>query len=46
VAASLLTAACRMLKTGTFCQDLGAHDFDNRSEEKHLQRLVQRIQNL
>lgn len=46
VAASILTAAYHMLKNGTFYQDLGAQYFDNRAKEKHLQRLVQRIQNL
>ena len=46
VAASMLTATYHMLNNGTFYQDLGAQYFDNRAKEKHLLRLVQRIQNL
>ena len=33
VAASLLTAACRMLKGGTACRELGPEHFDRRAKE-------------
>jgi transposase len=46
VAASMLTAAYHMLKDGTLYQDLGANHFDNRAKEKHVLRLVNRLQNL
>jgi hypothetical protein len=44
VAASLLTAACRMLKGGTACRELGPEHFDRRAKEsqawRHLRRLA------
>jgi transposase len=46
VAASILTAAYHMLKNGTVYQDLGATYFANRSKDKHVLRLVNRLQNL
>jgi transposase len=46
VAASMLTAAYHMVKNGTFYEDLGPDHFDRRAKQKHVLRLVQRIQNL
>jgi len=46
VAASILTAAYHMLKDGTLYQDLGPNHFGNRAKEKHVLRLVHRLQNL
>ena len=46
VAASILTAAYHMLKTGTLYADLGAAYFDGRAKAKQAQRLVGRLQNL
>jgi hypothetical protein len=46
VAASILTAAYRMLKNGTLYQDLGANHFDNRAKGKQTLRLVNRLRNL
>jgi hypothetical protein len=42
VVASILTAACHMLKNGTAYQDLGASYFDNRAKDKQDMRLVNR----
>jgi transposase len=46
VAATILTAAYHMLKTGTLYQDLGADHFDQRAKNKQVHRLVSRLQNL
>jgi transposase len=46
VAASILTAAYHMLKTGTLYHDLGANHFDKRAKEKHVHRLINRLRNL
>ena len=46
VAASILTAAYHMLKTGTLYHDLGPNHFDKRAKEKHVHRLINRLQNL
>ena len=46
VAASILTAACHMLKDGTAYQDLGPDHFDRRSKEAHARRLVRRLADL
>jgi transposase len=46
VAASILTAAYEMLKTGTLYEDLGSHYFDKRGQPKQIHRLVSRLQNL
>lgn len=46
VAASILTAAYHMLKNGTYYEDLGSGHFDRRAKQKHILRLVQRLQNL
>jgi transposase len=46
VAASILTAAYHMLKTGTLYHDLGPDHFDKRATAKHVDRLVHRLQNL
>ena len=45
VAASILTAAYHMLKTGTLYQDLGPDHFHRRSKPSHVQRLVQKLSN-
>jgi len=46
VAASILTAAYHMLKSGTLYQDLGANHFDNRNKGKQTLRLLKRLQGL
>jgi len=46
VAASILTAAYHMLKTGTLYHDLGPNHFDKRAKEKHVHRLINRLRNL
>jgi transposase len=46
VAASILTAAYHMLKTGTLYQDLGADHFVRRSKTTHTQRLVKTLEQL
>jgi transposase len=46
VAASILTAAYHMLKTGTLYQDLGADHFIRRSKTTHTQRLVKSLEHL
>jgi transposase len=46
VAASILTAAYHMLKTGTLYADLGAAYFDARTKATHVVRLVNRLKNL
>ena len=46
VAASILTAAYHMLKTGALYEDLGADHFDKRGKGKQIDRLVRRLQNL
>jgi transposase len=45
VAASILTAAYHMLKTGTLYQDLGPDHFHRRSKPSQVQRLVQKLSN-
>lgn len=46
VAAALLTTIYHMLKTGAFYQDLGPNHFDQRAKEKHVVRLISRLENL
>jgi transposase len=46
VAASILTAAYHMLKTGALYTDLGPDHFHRRSKTTQTQRLVRRLQNL
>jgi transposase len=46
VAASILTAAYEMLKTGALYEDLGSYYFDKRGQAKQIHRLVSRLQNL
>jgi len=46
VAASILTAAYHMLKTGALYADLGAAYFDGRTKARQVARLVNRLQNL
>ena len=46
VAASILTAAYEMLKTGTLYEDLGCNHFDKRGKGKQVHRLVSRLHNL
>jgi transposase len=46
VAASLLTTVYHMLKNGTCYQDLGANHFDQQDKERHIKRLVSRLENL
>ena len=46
VAASMLTAAYHMLKTGTDYRDLGADHFDRRDKTKLAKRLIARLQDL
>jgi transposase len=43
---SILTAAYRMLRDGTFYQDLGADHFDRPPPEDQANRLVGRIERL
>jgi transposase len=44
VAASMLTAAYHMIKTGTFYQDLGADHFERRAKPTQIKRLVAKLQ--
>ena len=44
VAASMLTAAYHMIKTGTFYQDLGADHFERRTKPAQIKRLVAKLQ--
>jgi transposase len=46
VAASILTTVYHMLRNGACYQDLGASHFDQRAKTKHVQRLVNRLENL
>ena len=46
VAASLLTTVYHMLKNGTCYQDLGPNHFDQHDKERHIKRLVSRLENL
>jgi transposase len=46
VAASILTAAYRMLKGGTAYRDLGPDHFDRRSKEVQARRLLRRLADL
>jgi hypothetical protein len=46
VAASILTAACHMLKDGPEYQDLGAAHFDQRPKQSQATRLLARLRNL
>ena len=46
VAASILTAAYEMLKSGVLYEDLGGEHFDKRGKGKQVHRLVSRLQNL
>jgi len=46
VAASILTAAYHMLKTGTPYRDLGPQHFDSRNKEAQAKRLLSRIRAL
>jgi len=46
VAASLLTTIYHMLKNGTLYQDLGPDHFDQRAKQKHVMRLISKLENL
>jgi transposase len=46
VAASLLTTVYHMLKNGTCYQDLGPNHFDQQDKQRHIKRLVSRLENL
>ena len=46
VAASILTAAYHMLKTGTLYRDLGPDHFQRRSKHTHTQRLLRQLRQL
>jgi len=46
VAASILTAAYEMLKSGALYEDLGSDHFDKRARSRHSDRLVHRLQDL
>src|SRR6516162_9870022 len=46
LAASILTAAYEMLKTGTLYEDLGCNHFDKSGKGKQIHRLVSRLRNL
>ena len=46
VAASILTTVYHMLKNGVCYQDLGANHFDQKAKTKHVQRLINRLENL
>jgi len=46
VAASILTAACHMLKNDILYKDLDANHFDKRAQGKHVSPLVNRLKNL
>ena len=46
VAAALLTTIYHMLKNGTIYQDLGPNHFDQRAKQKHVVRLVSKLENL
>ena len=45
VAASILTTIYHMLKDGTMYQDLGPNHFDQRTNERQKNRLIQRLAN-
>ena len=45
-AASILTAAYEMLKSGALYEDLGSQHFDKRGKGKQIYRLVSRLQKL
>ena len=46
VAASILTAAYEMLKSGALYEDLGCDHFEKRGKARQINRLVSRLQNL
>ncbi|MBV8093170.1 MAG: IS110 family transposase [Acetobacteraceae bacterium] len=46
VAASILTAAYEMLKSGALYEDLGSDHFGKRGKSRHINRLVHRLQEL
>jgi transposase len=46
VAASILTAAYHMLKSGALYEDLGPDHFDKRAQGKQVHRLINRLRNL
>ena len=46
VAASILTAAYHMLKSGALYEDLGPDHFDHRAKGKQVLRLISRLKNL
>jgi transposase len=46
VAASLLTTVYHMLKNGTCYQDLGPNHFDQQDKDRHIKRLVSRLESL
>jgi transposase len=46
VAASILTAAYHMLKSGALYEDLGPDHFDRRAQGKQVHRLIHRLRNL
>ena len=46
VAASLLTTVYHMLNNGTCYQDLGANHFDQQNKDRHIKRLVSRLESL
>jgi transposase len=46
VAASILTTAYHMLKSGALYEDLGPDHFDKRGKGRHVDRLINRLQNL
>jgi transposase len=42
----MLTAACHMLKDGTFYHDLGADHFDRRAKGAATKRLIANLESL
>ena len=46
VAASILTAAYEMLRSGALYEDLCSDHFDKQGKSRHIHRLVHRLQNL
>ena len=46
MAAALLTTAYHMLKNGTLYQDLGPNHFDQQAKQRHVLRLLNRLENL
>ena len=46
VAASILTAACHILKNGTTYQELGADHFERRDKARIASRLIRRLEDL